>query len=167
MTTQTKGTGQYAKVNGIELYYESHGNGRPMILLHGGLGAGDMLAQIVPLLTKGHQVITVALQGHGGTADIDRPIDARLMAGDIAALIDHLKLDKPDVVGHSLGGGVALQVGVNYPDKIRRLVVASANIRRDAIPAEMLAQQGQGNSPAMEVMDQTPMYQDNIPVAPR
>src|SRR5258708_37152708 len=99
MTTQTKGTGQYAKVNGIELYYESHGNGRPVILLHGGLGSGEMFAPIVPLLTEGHQVITVDLQGHGRTAGIDAPIDARLLAGDIAALIDHPRLEKPDLVG--------------------------------------------------------------------
>ncbi len=167
MTTQTQSTGQYAKVNGLNLYYEIHGTGRPMILLHGGLGSGEMFAPILPLLTKGHQVITVDLQGHGRTADIDRPIDVRLMADDIAALIDYLKLDKPDVVGHSLGGGVALQVGLKYPDKIRRLVVGSANIRRDAIPAEMLAQQEQVNAGAMEFMKQTPMYQDYVRVAPR
>jgi pimeloyl-ACP methyl ester carboxylesterase len=167
MTTQTTGTGQYAKVNGLNLYYEIHGTGRPMILLHGGLGSGEMFAPILPLLTKSHKVITVDLQGHGRTADIDRPIDVRLMADDIAALIDYLKLDKPDVVGHSLGGGVALQVGLKYPDKIRRLVVGSANIRRDAIPAEMLAQQEQVNAGAMEFMKQTPMYQDYVRVAPR
>src|SRR5216683_5441503 len=113
-------TGQYADVNGINLYYETYGTGRPLILLHGGLGSGEMFGPVLPQLAERHQVIAVDLQGHGRTADIDRPIDARLMAGDIAALIDHLKLDKPDVVGHSLGGGVALQVGVNYPDKIRR-----------------------------------------------
>src|SRR5690242_21959497 len=102
-----------------------------------------MFGPVLPALAERHQVITVDLQGHGRTADIDRPIDTRLMADDIAALIDHLGLEKPDVVGYSLGGGVALQTAVNYPNKIRRLVAASANIRRDAIPAEMLAQPGQ------------------------
>jgi pimeloyl-ACP methyl ester carboxylesterase len=157
----------YADVNGINLYYETHGAGRPMILLHGGLGSGEMFAPIMPQLTERHQVITVDLQGHGRTADIDRPIDIRLMADDIAALIDHLGLEQPDVVGYSLGGGVALQVAVRHPAKVRRLVVVSANVRRDAIPAEMLAQQGQVSAAAMEFMKDTPMYQNYQRVAPR
>src|SRR5260370_920216 len=99
-------TGRYADVNGISLYYESHGAGRPLILLHGGLGSGEMFGPVLPQLAERHHVIAVDLQGHGRTADIDRPIDARLMAGDIAALIDHLGLATPDVVGYSLGGGV-------------------------------------------------------------
>jgi len=167
MTSDTRAAGQYAKINGLELYYETHGTGRPMILLHGGLGSGEMFGPIMPQLAERHQVITPDLQGHGRTADIDRPIDARLMADDIAALIDHLGLDKPDVVGYSLGGGVALQTAIKYPNKIRRLVAASANIRRDAIPAEMLAQQGQVSASAFEFMKNTPMYQDYARVAPR
>src|ERR1700694_4413391 len=144
--TDTLGTGQYAEVNGIKLYYETHGAGRPLILLHGGLGSGEMFGPILPALAERHEVITVDLQGHGRTADIDRPIDVRLMAGDIAALIDRLALAKPDLVGYSLGGGVALQTAAQYPSKIRRLAGASANIRRDAIPPEMLVQQGQANA---------------------
>jgi len=166
-TTHAKGTGQYAEVNGINLYYETHGSGRPLILLHGGLGSGEMFGPVLPLLAGRHQVIAVDLQGHGRTADIDRPMDIRLMAGDIAALIDHLGLDKPDVMGFSLGGGVALQTAVKYPDKVRRLVVVSANIRRDAIPAEMLAQQGQVSGAAADFMKDTPMYQVYQRVAPR
>jgi pimeloyl-ACP methyl ester carboxylesterase len=162
-----KGSGQYADVNGIKLYYETHGTGRPMVLLHGGLGSGEMFGPVLPLLAEHHQVIVPDLQGHGRTADIDRPIDIRLMADDVAALIDHLGLQKPDVVGYSLGGGVALQVAVKYPAKIRRLVVVSANIRRDAIPAEMLAQQGQVSAAAVEFMKDTPMYQLYQRVAPR
>jgi pimeloyl-ACP methyl ester carboxylesterase len=167
MSTQTKGTGQYASVNGIELYYETHGNGRPMIVLHGGLGSGEMFEPLLPALTKAHQVIAVDLQGHGRTADIDRPIDIRLMADDIAALIDHLKLDKPDLVGYSLGGGVAMQTAFKYPAKIRRLVAISANVWRSAIPPEMLAQQLQVNAGALEFMKQMPMYQGYVRVAPR
>jgi pimeloyl-ACP methyl ester carboxylesterase len=165
--TRATGTGEYAEVNGINLYYETHGSGRPLILLHGGLGSGEMFGPVLPLLAGRHQVIAVDLQGHGRTADIDRPMDIRLMAGDIAALIDHLGLDKPDVVGFSLGGGVALQTAVKYPDKVRRLVVVSANIRRDAIPAEMLAQQGQVSGAAADFMKDTPMYQVYQRVAPR
>src|SRR6202171_1951807 len=122
--TQTKGSGKYAEVNGITIYYETHGSGPPMILLHGGLGSGEMFGPVLPLLAERHHVVTVDLQGHGRTADIDRPIDVRLMAGDIAALIDPLALAKPDVVGYSLGGGVALQTAAQYPAEVRRLGVA-------------------------------------------
>src|SRR4030088_3538842 len=87
----------YASVNGLNMYYEVQGAGRPLILLHGGLGSGEMFGPILPILSKGHRVVAVDLQGHGRTADIDRPMDVRLMADDIAALIDHLELDRPDV----------------------------------------------------------------------
>ena len=157
----------YAEVNGINFYYEIHGSGRPLVLLHGGLGSGEMFTPVLPMFAERRQVIVVDLQGHGRTADIDRPIDFRLMADDIAALIDHLKLHRPDLVGYSLGGGVALQVAVKYPNKIRRLVLVSANVRRDAIPAEMLAQQVQVNAGAADFMKDTPMYQNYQRVAPR
>jgi pimeloyl-ACP methyl ester carboxylesterase len=166
-TTETKGIGAYADVNGLKLYYETHGEGRPMILLHGGLGSGEMFGPNLPTLSADHQVIVPDLQGHGRTADIDRPIEIRLMADDIAALIDHLGLEQPDVVGYSLGGGVGFWTAVKHPEKIRKLVMASANIRRDAIPAEMLEQQGQVNSAAAEFMKDTPMYQLYQRVAPR
>src|SRR4029077_8699035 len=161
------GTGQYAEVNAINLYYEIHGVGRPLVLLHGGLGSGEMFGPVLPLLAAQHQVVAVDLQGHGRTADIDRPIDIRLMAGDIAALIDHLELAAPDVVGYSLGAGVALQTAAKHPAKVRRLVVVSGNIRPDAIYPEMRAQQGQVNAAAMAFMKDTPMYQLYQRVAPR
>jgi pimeloyl-ACP methyl ester carboxylesterase len=163
----TPGTSQYAEVNGINLYVESHGSGRPMILLHGGLGSGEMFGPILPTLAERHQVIAVDLQGHGRTADIDRPLDVRLMADDVGALIEHLGLVKPDVVGYSLGGGVALQTAIRHPESVGRLVCASANIRRDAIYPEILAQQGQVSSAAAEFMKGTPMYELYQRVAPR
>jgi pimeloyl-ACP methyl ester carboxylesterase len=163
----TTSQGQYADVNGINLYYETHGTGRPLILLHGGLVSGEMFGPILPTLADHHQVIVVDLQGHGRTADIDRPLDVRLIAGDIAALIDHLGLQQPDVVGYSFGGGVAFQVAFQYPEKVGRLVAASANIRRDAIYEEMLNQQGQVNAAAAEFMKETPMYEMYQRVAPR
>jgi pimeloyl-ACP methyl ester carboxylesterase len=159
-------TGTYADVNGINLYYEIHGAGRPLVLLHGGLGSGAMFGPVLAQLAEHHRVIAPDLQGHGRTADIDRPIEVRLMADDIAALIVHLGLEKPDVVGYSVGGGVALQLAARHPEKVRRLVVVSANIRRDAIPPEMLAQQLQVNAGAAEFMKSTPMYQDYVRVAP-
>lgn len=165
MTTER--SGNYAEVNGINLYYETRGTGRPLILLHGGLMSGELFDPIIPTLADHHTVITVDLQGHGRTADIDRPIDIQLMADDIAALIDHLNLDQPDLVGYSLGGGVALHVAVKYPEKVNRLVAASANVWRSAIPPEMLAQQAQVNAAAAEFMKDTPMYQHYQQVAPR
>jgi pimeloyl-ACP methyl ester carboxylesterase len=126
-----------------------------------------MFRPVLPALAANHQVIAVDLQGHGRTADIDRPIDMRLMADDIAALIDHLGLEKPDLMGYSLGGGVAFFTAVKYPDKVGKLVMAAAHIRRDAIPAEMLAQQGQMNAAAVEFMKDTPMYELYQRVAPR
>jgi len=166
-TTDAKGTGRYADVNGINLYFETLGAGRPLILLHGGLGSGEMFGPVLPALAERHQVIAVDLQGHGRTADIDRPIDVRLMADDIAALIDHLGLDRPDLVGYSLGGVVALHTAAKYPSKVGRLVVVSANIRPDAIYPEMRAQQGQVNAAAADFIKDTPMYQLYQRVAPR
>jgi len=166
-TTEAKGTGRYAEVNGINLYYETHGTGRPLILLHGGLGSGEMFGPTLPALAEHHQVIVVDLQGHGRTADIDRPIDVRLMADDIAALIDHLGLEKPDVVGYSLGGGVAFFTASKYPEKVGKLVMASAHIDSDAMPPEMRAQQAQVNTAAVESLKNTPMYELYQRVAPR
>jgi pimeloyl-ACP methyl ester carboxylesterase len=166
-TTDANGTGRYAEVNGINLYYETHGTGRPLILLHGGLGSGEMFWPILPVLTERHQVITVDLQGHGRTADINRPIDVRLMADDIAAFIEHLGLEKPDLVGYSLGGGVAFFTASKYPEKVTKLVMTSAHINSDAMPAEMRAQQAQVNSGAVESLKDTPMYQLYQRVAPR
>lgn len=166
-TTETEGVGAYADINGLHMYYSTTGSGRPLLLLHGGLGSSDMFGPVLSTLAQQHQVIAPDLQGHGRTADIDRPIDVRLMADDIAVLIDHLGLDRPDVVGYSLGGGVAMHVAFKYPEKIGRLVAASANVARSAIPAEMLAQQGQVSSAAVEYMKDTPMYQLYQAIAPR
>ena len=161
------GDGQYADVNGINLYYETHGAGRPIVLLHGGLGSGEMFPSLVSALAANHQVVVPDLQGHGRTADIDRPIDVQLMADDIAALITHLGLEKPDVVGYSLGGGVAFFTAVRHPELVGKLVMVSTHIRRNAIYAAMLGQQEQVSSAAVEFMKDTPMYQLYQRVAPR
>jgi pimeloyl-ACP methyl ester carboxylesterase len=167
MIVQAAAPGTYADVNGLHMYYEVHGTGRPLILLHGGLGSGEMFGPNIAALADHHQVILPDLQGHGRTADTDRPIDFHLMADDIAALIDRLGLDRPDVVGYSLGGGVAFWTASTYPEKVRRLVIAAAPMRRDAIPAEMLAQQAQVNASAVPFMKDTPMYRNYQRVAPR
>jgi pimeloyl-ACP methyl ester carboxylesterase len=167
LKAEKKGAGKYADVNGLHMYYETHGTGRPLVLLHGGLMSGETFGPVLSMLAERHQVITPDLQAHGRTADIDRPLDARLMAGDIAALIEHLELDQPDLVGYSLGGGVAMQLAFQHPDKIRKLVAAAANITRSAIYPEMLAQQGQVTGAAAEFMKETPMYELYQRVAPR
>src|SRR5258708_16218121 len=107
-TAQAKGGGKYAEVNGINLYFETHGSGRPLILLHGGLGSGEMFGPVLSLLAERHQVVAVDLQGHGRTADIDRPMDVGLMAGDIAALINHLHLATPTLLGTPLAPAAPL-----------------------------------------------------------
>lgn len=166
-TTEAKGTGAYADVNGLHMYYETHGSGRPLVLLHGGLGSGEMFGPVIGELAAGHQVIVPDLQGHGRTADIDRPIDIKLMADDVAALIDHLGLEKPDVVGYSLGGGVALFTAIKHPDKVRKLVAASVYLRPDVIDPALIAQQAQVSGDVVEMMKGTPMYETYMRLAPR
>jgi pimeloyl-ACP methyl ester carboxylesterase len=164
---KNNGAGRYADVNGVKLYYEIHGAGKPLILLHGGLGALEMFGPNLPALATGRRVIAVDLQGHGRTADIDRPLSVELMADDIAALITHLKLERPDIMGYSLGGGVALQTAIRHPEVVGKLVVVSTLIRRNAFYPDILAQQGQVSAAAAEGMKQTPMYQLYSSVAPR
>ncbi|HET7088126.1 MAG TPA: alpha/beta hydrolase [Anaerolineae bacterium] len=159
--------GNYASVNGLNMYYEIHGAGEPLILLHGGVGAIEMFGEVLPLLAEGRQVIAVDLQAHGRTADIDRPLSFALMADDIAALIKHLGLQKADVMGYSLGGGVALQVAIRHPNAVRKLVVVSTPFKRDGWYPEVLAGMEQMGPEAAEPMKQTPMYQLYARVAPK
>ena len=164
---KSNAAGQYAEVNGIKLYYEVHGEGRPLILLHGGLGAIEMFGPNLPALAASRRVIAVDLQGHGRTADIDRPLSIELMADDIAALIAHLGLERPDIMGYSLGGGVALQTAIRHPEVVGKLVIVSTLFRRDGFYPEILAQQGQVNAAAAEALKQTPMYELYSSIAPR
>jgi pimeloyl-ACP methyl ester carboxylesterase len=162
-----KTSGNYAAVNGIRLYYEFHGAGEPLVLLHGGLGAIEMFGEVLPLLAQGRQVVAVDLQAHGRTADVDRPLSYETMAGDIGALIEHLGLERADVMGYSLGGGVALQTAIRHPEAVRKLVVVSTPFRRDGWYPEVLAGMGQMGSDAAEPMKATPMYALYSSVAPR
>jgi len=148
------------------MYYEIHGAGRPLILLHGGVGAIEVFGEVLPLLAEGRQVIAVDLQAHGRTADIDRPLSFELMADDIAALIKHLGLEKADLMGYSLGGGVALQTAIRHPEVVRKLVVVSTPFKKDGWYPEILAAMGQMGPEAAEPMKQTPMYQVYASVAP-
>jgi pimeloyl-ACP methyl ester carboxylesterase len=159
--------GDHADVNGIRLYYELHGDGRPLVLLHGGLGSGEMFGPLLDALAAAHRVVLPDLQGHGRTADVDRPISVATMADDIAALLDRLGIAQADAVGYSLGGGVAFQLAVRHPDRVRRLVTISANLRRSAIYPEMLVQQGMVGAAAVDSLKGTPMYELYQRVAPR
>ena len=166
-TSDTPGTGAYADVNGINLYYETHGSGRPLVLLHGGLGSGEMFGPILPRLSESHQVIAVDLQAHGRTADVDRPITLEAMADDIGALIGHLGVGRPDVMGYSLGGGVAFHVALRHPGLVRKLVLVSAYLRKDATYQAIGEQQQQLTGEAAPMMRDTPMFQTYERVAPR
>jgi len=165
-TTTALKTG-YAPVNGLNLYYEIHGTGEPLILLHGGLAATEIFSDIMPSLSKNRQVIAVDLQAHGRTADIDRPLSYEAIADDIAALIKHLGFAKADVMGYSVGGGVALRTAVRHPEVVRKLVLVSTAFRRDGWYPEVLAGMAQMGAGAAEPMKQTPMYQLYARVAPK
>jgi pimeloyl-ACP methyl ester carboxylesterase len=136
MTDDSKGN--YAEVNGLNMYYEIHGTGQPLVLLHGAYMTIDAMGEVVPALAETRQVIAVELQGHGRTADIDRPLAYELMADDIAALLRHLVIEKADVFGYSMGGGVAFQVAIRHPEVVRKLVVASASYTSDGMHPELL-----------------------------
>ncbi len=131
--------GNYATVNGLEMYYEIHGEGRPLVLMHGAYmtiaGFGELLAA----LAATRQVIAVELQAHGHTADIDRPITYEDMADDVAALIRKLGQNDVDVYGFSMGGGVALQLAIRHPELLRKVVVVSAGHAYDVMPPELTA----------------------------
>lgn len=132
--------GHYAAVNGLELYYEIHGTGRPLVLLHGGLGTIDAIFKtLLPALAASRQVIAVELQGHGHTADPGRPMTFEAMADDIAGLIDYLRLKTVDIAGFSIGGCVTQQLALRHPEKAGKIVVISAPSAMDGWYSEVLA----------------------------
>jgi len=147
----------YAPVNGLKLYYEIRGSGEPLILLHGGVVGITMFGQNLDLLSQKRKVIAVELQGHGHTADIDRPLSFDAMADDVAGLLRYLGIDKADVMGYSLGGGVALQTVIQHPEVVRKLVVVSAVFRRDGFYPEVLAAFDQMGPSAGEQIKQSPL----------
>ncbi len=159
--------GDYAPLNGLSLYYEVYGEGNPLVLIHGGYGETGMFGDVLTLLAQGRQVIAIDLQGCGRTADIDRSLSFQLMADDVSALIHHLGFEKADVMGYSMGGGVALQAAIRHPDVIRRLVVVSTPCKRDGWYPEVRASFDLMGPAIVEQMMQTPMYQEYARIAPR
>jgi pimeloyl-ACP methyl ester carboxylesterase len=120
------------------MYYEIRGQGRPTILLHGAYMTIDLMGPLLPGLAESRQVIAVEQQGHGHTADVDRPLTYEQMADDTAELVRHLEIDKTDVVGYSMGGAIALQLAIRHPDLVRRLVLASSSFTSDGMHAAAL-----------------------------
>ena len=165
MADETPRSG-YAPVNGLQLYYEIHGTGEPLVLLHGGLGMTEMFGELLPRLAQGRQVIAVDLQGHGRTADIDRPLRLELMADDIAALVRHLGFAQVDLMGYSMGGGVALRTALQHAALVRRLVLVSVPFRRDGWYPEVVAAMGQVGAAAAPFMRESPQYQAYSAIAP-
>jgi pimeloyl-ACP methyl ester carboxylesterase len=124
--------GHYADVNGLRMYYEVHGEGFPLALIHGGGSTiGTTFGAILPALAKSHRVIAVELQAHGHTADIARPLSFEQDADDVAALLRQLRIPKADIFGFSNGASTTLQIAIRHPELVRRIVVASTMYRKD------------------------------------
>ena len=129
----------YASVNGLQMYYEIHGTGAPLVVLHGSFMTIELMGDLIPELARSRQVIAVELQAHGHTADIDRPLTHEHLADDTAALLRSLGISKADVYGYSLGGGVALQVAIRHPEMVRKLVIVSASSTSEGMYPEVIA----------------------------
>ena len=121
----------YARVNGVELYYEVHGEGPPLVMLHGGVNPSEMYGEPLTEMAKVHQVIALHFQGHGLSKDSSRPWSHENFADDVAALLDHLGIEKASLMGYSFGGGIALQTAIRHPEIVDKLIVISAGFRSD------------------------------------
>src|SRR5580698_8077438 len=129
----------YAPVNGLKMYYEVHGSGEPVVLLHGAfMTIPNNWTGWIGELSKTRKVIAVEMQGHGRTADIKRDLSSENLADDVAALLDYLQIPSADLIGYSMGGGVAMQCAIRHPDKVRKVVVISSTFRRDGMVKEAL-----------------------------
>lgn len=154
----------YAPVNGLQMYYEVHGSGGvPVILLHGAYMTIASMSWLLPALAQTRQVTAVEFQGHGHTADVDRPLKYEQLADDVAALMDHLDIAQADIVGYSMGGSVALQQAMRHPDLVRKVVVASGQYRLDGLYPEAIAGIAELTS---EIMMGSPWYAEYASVAP-
>ena len=129
--------GSYADVNGLKMYYEIHGAGSPLVVLHGAFMTIGAMGAFVPMLAETRQVVAMELQGHGHTADIDRPLSYEQMADDVAGLVRHLGVERADVFGYSMGGGAALQLAMRHPGLVRKLVVAAASSTSNGVYPEV------------------------------
>lgn len=147
----------YTSVNGLEIYHEIHGEGDPLILLHGGVAGIAGIEPLLPGLAAHRQVIAVELQAHGRTSDRDRPLSFEAMADDVAGLIAKIGLERADWMGYSLGGGAALRAAIRHPETVRRLVLVSAPFARHGWYPEVLEAMAQIGPAAAEGMKQSPL----------
>ena len=155
----------YLPVNGLQMYYEIHGIGQPLVLLHGAFSAiGTSFGQVLPSLAQGRQVVAVELQGHGRTADVDRPMTLEGMADDVAAAIDQLGIEPADIFGYSTGAAVALHLVIRHPDAVRKLVLASVTYTLDGVHPGLM--EGLGEM-APEMMHGSPWHEEYVRIAPR
>jgi pimeloyl-ACP methyl ester carboxylesterase len=157
----------HVAVNGLDYYYEIHGHGEPLLLLHGGLGSIDMFGPVLPILARSRQVIGVDLHGHGRTALGDRKVSLIDMGDDLAALLAALGIEQVDVLGYSMGAGVGFRLAVQHPAVVRRLALVSAGFAQDGFYPEMLPMQAQVGAGMAEAMKGTPMYESYKAIAPR
>jgi pimeloyl-ACP methyl ester carboxylesterase len=167
MTTQPNATGTqgYVAVNGLKMYYEIHGQGQPLVLLHGAFsGIGTSFGKLLPGLSKERQVIAFELQAHGRTADIDRPMTLEGMADDVAEAIRELGLEKADVFGYSMGAAVALHVVVRHPEVVRKLIFASGTYKLSGIHPGLMEGMGEMKP---EMMFGSPWHEEYMRIAPR
>ena len=140
----------YVDVNGVHMYYETYGEGTPLVLLHGGMLSIDLnFAGLIPTLARKHRVIGVELQGHGRTADIDREITPTALAGDVVGLLDHLGIDRAHVLGHSMGGAVTMELAISHPDRVRSVVPISVSVRPDGLHPDLSDPSTYATSPVM------------------
>jgi pimeloyl-ACP methyl ester carboxylesterase len=166
MTDPTSATGDsgYAPVNGLEMYYEVHGSGRPLVLLHGNLSTIAIdFGGIIPALAKSRQVIAVEQQAHGHTADIDRPLTTQHWTDDTVALLRHLGIGRADIFGYSSGSAVAMQIALDHPELVGKLVLASASYRHEGLHPELMDNLEQLRP---EHLAGSPFEQDYARVAP-
>jgi pimeloyl-ACP methyl ester carboxylesterase len=163
MTTDKDQRGSYARVNGLNLYYELHGSGQPLVVLPGSFWTIEAMGELVPQLALSRRVIAVELQGHGHTADIERPLSYEAMADDIAALITSMGLEQADLFGYSLGGGVALQTAIRHPELVRKLALASTAFKRDGWYPEDLSAM---SAISAEAFAGTPIYDAYLQTSP-
>lgn len=156
----------YIEANGLNYWYEVHGSGEPLLLLHGGLGSTGMFAPILPALAANREIIGVDLHGHGRTELGDRPIRLADIADDLAVLLDSLGYDRVDVLGYSFGAGAAFRLAVQHPERVDRAVFVSGGFAQDGFHPDILAQQAQVGAAAAEAMKGTPMYESYVAIAP-
>jgi pimeloyl-ACP methyl ester carboxylesterase len=156
----------HVEANGVDYYYEVRGRGEPLLLLHGGLGSIDMFGPVLPKLAEKRKVIAVDLQGHGRTELGTRPLSLIAMGDDMAALVKALGHPQVDVLGYSMGGGVAFRCAVQHPEAVRRMVLVSTGYAQDGFYPEMLPQQAAVGAAMADQMKETPMYKSYMAVAP-